>query len=150
MILDIENVLNGNMRLMTTKKGSLSWAHLRAQKGDQIFVLHGCSMPVVLRPASNSNPRIYTLVGDAFLENMATSISGSSLRQSLEDFDFARFETRTVIRETVRQIELADSDLISENILPRGTIVWDSLPPLNLILHPSHAARSEWDYLEIC
>jgi hypothetical protein len=55
------------MRFMTTKKGFFGWAHARAEQGDHLFLLRGCSVPVILRAREEGG---YTVVGDAYVEGI--------------------------------------------------------------------------------
>lgn len=57
-------VLQDNMRFMKTKRGHLGWAADNAKQGDKIFVLKGCSVPVLLRARPEGG---YTVVGDAYV-----------------------------------------------------------------------------------
>ncbi|KAF1848611.1 HET-domain-containing protein [Cucurbitaria berberidis CBS 394.84] len=50
---DIETVLKGGMRLMTTTGGHLGMAHPQARPGDHICLLEGMSNPVILRPCAD-------------------------------------------------------------------------------------------------
>jgi hypothetical protein len=50
---DIETVLKGGMRLMTTNRGYIGMAHSKARAGDHICLLEGMSTPVILRPCSD-------------------------------------------------------------------------------------------------
>jgi hypothetical protein len=65
----ISRVLDDGLRLRTTDTGHIGWAHPRARKGDQVFMLQGCSMPVILRPAPEwreASPT-FTVIGNAFV-----------------------------------------------------------------------------------
>lgn len=52
-------------RLITTKKGQLGMGPCRAQKGDRICVLLGCSIPLVLRPREGKSS--YEVIGECYL-----------------------------------------------------------------------------------
>jgi len=52
-------------RLMTTNTGEVGMASFRAQKGDQIWVLLGCNVPVILRKSVDLGS--FTFVGECFL-----------------------------------------------------------------------------------
>ncbi|KAJ4377423.1 hypothetical protein N0V83_000248 [Neocucurbitaria cava] len=50
---DIETVLKGGMRLMTTTGGHFGMAHPQARVGDLICMLEGMGSPIILRPCSD-------------------------------------------------------------------------------------------------
>jgi hypothetical protein len=64
----IHHALTDGRRLMETEEGLVGWAHPLARPGDQIFLLAGCTMPVILRRLGRSMESLtYTVVGDAYL-----------------------------------------------------------------------------------
>ncbi|KAN0117324.1 hypothetical protein V8E51_003301 [Hyaloscypha variabilis] len=67
IVKSVREILKDDMRFMTTKKGYFGWAHPRAEQGDQIFLLPGCSVPVVLRTKVEGG---YTMVGDAYVQGI--------------------------------------------------------------------------------
>jgi len=54
-------------RLMTTNMGRIGMVSCRARKGDQIWVLLGCSVPVVLRRCDSKQS--YEVVGECYIED---------------------------------------------------------------------------------
>ncbi|KAK0751844.1 heterokaryon incompatibility protein-domain-containing protein [Schizothecium vesticola] len=54
-------------RLMVTNTGLVGMAPKRAEKGDVVCILLGCSIPLVLRP-SPSGANTFTLVGECYLD----------------------------------------------------------------------------------
>jgi hypothetical protein len=63
----INSMLQFNMRLSVTRRGYLGWADARAQAGDRIAILLGCSVPVILRPRAEGG---WCLVGDAIIPGL--------------------------------------------------------------------------------
>ncbi|PMD45907.1 HET-domain-containing protein [Hyaloscypha variabilis F] len=52
-------------RLMTTNKGHVGMVPCRARKGDQVWVLLGCSIPLILRKWENKNG--FQVIGECYL-----------------------------------------------------------------------------------
>jgi len=52
---------------MSTRSGYVGWAHNRAKPGDNIYLLPGCSVPVVLRHRVD---RDYAVVGYAYVQGV--------------------------------------------------------------------------------
>jgi hypothetical protein len=63
---------------MSTRGGYVGWAYNRAEPGDSIYLLAGCSVPVILRPRAD---RGYTIVGYAYVEGV---MRGQIMEQALE------------------------------------------------------------------
>ncbi|MCJ1447031.1 MAG: hypothetical protein MMC23_007539 [Stictis urceolatum] len=57
-------MIGWGMRLMVTTTGHVGWADSRWREGDQLYLLYGSSVPVVLRPRSRGG---FSIVGDAFI-----------------------------------------------------------------------------------
>ena len=57
------NSIQSRMKLMTTKRGYIGWAHPRAEIGDQVARLVGCRRFVILRASEQR----FQIVGDAIL-----------------------------------------------------------------------------------
>lgn len=57
-------------RLITTTQGSVGMGPLRAEKGDMVCILFGCSVPVVLRRVSSDNIKHqrFHFVGECYLD----------------------------------------------------------------------------------
>ena len=53
-------------RLITTNEGYIGMAPCRAQKGDQICVLLGCSIPMILRKREGDS--LYEVIGECYLQ----------------------------------------------------------------------------------
>jgi hypothetical protein len=68
----VVRALKDGLRFMETSRGFTGWAHPAARVGDQISLLQGCSMPVILRSAGKQSSRrlAYEVVGDAYVENL--------------------------------------------------------------------------------
>lgn len=65
-------VKNSGLRLMNTSGGKLGWAHHRAHLGDEVHLIAGCSMPVILsrsreRPSAGGPDNVTRFVGPAML-----------------------------------------------------------------------------------
>ncbi|KAL8735817.1 MAG: hypothetical protein Q9166_000681 [cf. Caloplaca sp. 2 TL-2023] len=54
-------------RLMVTDQGYIGWAHHRARKDDSLYILKGCSVPVILRPRAGGG---FYVVGDAYVHGL--------------------------------------------------------------------------------
>ena len=65
LIANIERVLQDKQSYMITSKGYRGWAHPRARSGDQIYILSGCTVPVILRSRKEGG---FILVGDAYVQ----------------------------------------------------------------------------------
>jgi hypothetical protein len=52
-------------RLMTTDKGHIGMVPSRARKGDQVWVLLGCSIPLILRKWENKHG--FQVIGECYL-----------------------------------------------------------------------------------
>ena len=49
MVTRLQRILEDNRRLMASEGGFVGWVDRRARIGDEIWLLKGCSVPVVLR-----------------------------------------------------------------------------------------------------
>lgn len=58
--------MSTNRRLFVTDNGYIGLGPVKMRKGDQICILYGCSVPIVLRKVSGG----VTLVGDAYLHGL--------------------------------------------------------------------------------
>lgn len=67
----LAKILRNGMRLMTTMDGDIGWAHPLALPGDGIFLLRGCSMPVILRELNDDQyPLSFEVIGDAYVHGV--------------------------------------------------------------------------------
>jgi hypothetical protein len=76
--IDITSLSNTNNGLayMSTRRGYVGWAHCAASLGDGVFLLPGCSIPVVLRRRDGGG---YTVVGEAYVQGV---MSGERVRET--------------------------------------------------------------------
>lgn len=67
-----QEVFTNGRRLMTTKAGRVGWAHPTARPGDRIFLLEGCSLPVILTPCDEMFETYHTCIlrGDAYVHRI--------------------------------------------------------------------------------
>jgi hypothetical protein len=65
-------------RWLSTDRGYLGRTHPQAQKGDEIVIIQGCTVPVVLRPCG----RCYSVVGAAYVQGI---MNGEALRGLRDD-----------------------------------------------------------------
>jgi len=65
-------------RLITTNKGHIGMAPCRVQKGDQIWVLLGCSIPLVLRKCEGEQS--YQVIGECYLHGFMNGEALEDLR----------------------------------------------------------------------
>jgi hypothetical protein len=78
-LIDTTGVMTMKRRLLVSKNGHIGMAPPEAQKGDLLFVLTGCSVPVVLRKQKSS----YSFVGEAFVYGfMNGEAAGKSVKQT--------------------------------------------------------------------
>ncbi|KAF2670886.1 hypothetical protein BT63DRAFT_423162 [Microthyrium microscopicum] len=59
-----EKIYRYQLRLMTTREGALGMGPHTASLEDQVWILFGCRVPVVLRPLENW----YKLVGECYID----------------------------------------------------------------------------------
>ncbi|KAF4819822.1 Heterokaryon incompatibility protein 6, OR allele [Colletotrichum tropicale] len=56
------------MRLFTTDRNHLGWATSSCQPGDELFLIQGCSVPVILRKQKKGD--MYQLIGDSIVHGL--------------------------------------------------------------------------------
>jgi hypothetical protein len=91
-LIDIAGALNAlteiiedHMRLMTTAENQIGWAHPDARVGDKIFLLEGCTMPVILRCPKHDVGKV-EVVGHAIVDKAMDGSRWSNLdRRKLRD-----------------------------------------------------------------
>lgn len=84
----IRGVMGGKIRrLMVTTDGSIGVAPRRAQKGDIVCVLYGCSVPVVLRKCGTEfeSVTLFEFIGECYLDGL---MDGEVLNLNKEAKDF--------------------------------------------------------------
>jgi len=64
----LADLIKERLRLMTTSEEQVGWAHHNAQLGDEIFLLEGCNMPILLR--RKERQYAYTVVGHAYVDEV--------------------------------------------------------------------------------
>jgi len=58
-------------RIIITRKGYIGLGHAQSRPGDQIALLAGCSVPIILRERERGQPEAgYTLVGEAYVHGI--------------------------------------------------------------------------------
>ncbi|KAG9235102.1 heterokaryon incompatibility protein-domain-containing protein [Amylocarpus encephaloides] len=60
-----DTVVNMARRLAVTNKGYIGMAPSRAQQGDAVCILHGCNLPILLRPRGDGS---FELIGEYYLD----------------------------------------------------------------------------------
>jgi hypothetical protein len=70
-------VVDCGMTLATTKKGRVAMVHPQTRRGDAIYTLLGCDMPVVLRESDRTTERSYYVVGEAYMHDVHNSMDTS-------------------------------------------------------------------------
>ena len=60
---ELQKILDRGVRLLSTAEGYIGWGHANAEIDDQIWLLSGSPVPIVLRPVGNS----YVMVGDVYI-----------------------------------------------------------------------------------
>lgn len=84
----IRGVMGGKIRrLMVTKEGHIGVAPRRAQKGDIVCVLYGCSVPIVLRSCDTDyeSTNLRKFVGECYVDGMMDG-EALNLGKEVEDF----------------------------------------------------------------
>lgn len=64
MVKCIDNLSNAACRWLSTDRGYLGQTHPQTQKGDEIVIVQGCTVPMVLRPCG----QYYSVVGAAYVQ----------------------------------------------------------------------------------
>ena len=82
-VLSFEDLVNEGLRLMTTDRNEVGWAHPDARPGDCVFLLAGCSMPAILRPREDGAS--YTVVGHAYLDGVMDNEVWQAKSNDLQD-----------------------------------------------------------------
>jgi hypothetical protein len=75
-------------RIFVTKKGYFGIGPAELEEGDEIYILAGGKLPLVLRPLPKSRPRTFELVGDCYVHGImdGEAVSGhGSGRESVEE-----------------------------------------------------------------
>jgi hypothetical protein len=81
----LTEIIEDGMRLMTTTKNQIGWAHPDARVGDKIFLLEGCTMPVILRYPKHNVDKV-EVVGHAIVDKvMDGSLWSNLVRRKLCD-----------------------------------------------------------------
>jgi hypothetical protein len=81
----LTEIIEDHMRLMTTAENQIGWAHPDARVGDKIFLLEGCTMPVILRCPKHDVGKV-EVVGHAIVDKAMDGSRWSNLdRRKLRD-----------------------------------------------------------------
>jgi hypothetical protein len=80
----LTEIIENGMRLMTTAENQIGWAHPDARVGDKIFLLEGCTMPVILRHPKHNMDK-FEVVGHAIVDkamdgSLWSDLDGRELR----------------------------------------------------------------------
>ena len=75
----LSSILDEGLRLMTAHKGDVGWAHPDACIRDEIFLISGCSMPIILR-AVPEQYGVYRVVGHAYVDGFIDGKAWSDAR----------------------------------------------------------------------
>ncbi|KAG0587416.1 hypothetical protein KC19_2G162600 [Ceratodon purpureus] len=84
MLETIERVKFDGWRWLSTDRGFLGRTHAQTQKGDEIVIVQGCSVPMVLRPCGEH----YNVVGAAYVQGI---MNGEAL-QGVPDDEMRYFD----------------------------------------------------------
>jgi heterokaryon incompatibility protein (HET) len=63
----LARMIEEGMKLITTTLGHIGWACAEAKAGDSVYILKGCSVPVILRPGTDGG---LVVVGDAYIQDL--------------------------------------------------------------------------------
>lgn len=65
----VNRILEDSLRLMETTTGSIGWAHPAASCGDEVMLLQGCTIPIILRRSAERYDGVQTfyVVGDSYV-----------------------------------------------------------------------------------
>jgi hypothetical protein len=83
----LADLIKERLRLMTTSEEQVGWAHHNAELGDEIFLLEGCNMPILLRRTlDKERQHAYMVVGHAYVDKVMNLELWSTLKpQQLVD-----------------------------------------------------------------
>jgi hypothetical protein len=76
----MQEMVQEDLRLATLEEGHIGWAHPDADLGDHIFLLSGCSTPIVLRLLPEK--RIFVVVGHSYVDGFMNNEIWDSLEKS--------------------------------------------------------------------
>lgn len=68
LLNSLESVIEEQLCLITLEMPNVGWAHPDTEYGDHVFIAHGCSLPIVLRPVAGQ-PNHFALIGRAYVSN---------------------------------------------------------------------------------
>jgi hypothetical protein len=77
---DLAYMIESGVRLMLTDRGHIGWAHPRWRTGDALYLLKGCSVPVILRPRAEGG---FLVVGDAYIQGL---MNGEAVKDAVESW----------------------------------------------------------------
>ena len=67
----LADLIKERLRLMTTSEEQVGWAYHTAELGDEIFLLEGCNMPILLRRTLDTERQhAYEVVGHAYVDKV--------------------------------------------------------------------------------
>jgi Heterokaryon incompatibility protein (HET) len=83
----LADLIKERLRLMITSEEQVGWAHHNAELGDEIFLLEGCNMPILLRRTlDKERQHAYSVVGHAYVDEVMNGELWSTLEpQQLVD-----------------------------------------------------------------
>jgi len=84
IVPDLAYMIESGMKLMLTDKGHIGWVHPRWRSGDVLYLLKGCSVPVVLRPRAEGG---FLVVGDAYIQGLMKGEGMQDIGDSWVDID---------------------------------------------------------------
>ena len=80
IVPDLAYMIECGMRLMLTDRGHIGWAHPRWRTGDALYLLKGCSVPVILTPRAEGG---LLVVGDAHIQGL---MNGEAVKDVVESW----------------------------------------------------------------
>lgn len=74
-----------NRRLITTNSGNIGMSSYRARKGDQIWILLGCSILLVVRQCEGKD--VYEFIGECYLDGYMNGEVMEKLKEGLVEVE---------------------------------------------------------------
>jgi hypothetical protein len=78
---ELQKILDRGVRLLSTAQGYVGWGHAKAKIGDQIWLLSGSPVPIILRSVEDG----YVMVGDVYIYGVLDGRATEALIE--EDLD---------------------------------------------------------------
>lgn len=81
MTVSIKALIDEDLTLVTLRQGLMGWAVKTARPGHEVWLVGGCSVPIVLQKKEEEGRDVYTVVGHAYVD---TCMDGSLWNRSAQ------------------------------------------------------------------